>query len=406
MADNIPLTVQRKSIAVCEYDPETCVICMNTGSKRRPLHGAENGRNALMDAARQLQDERILSLNDHDKKHFKFHDKPPDNCYQNYIKRGKRKMKADDDKEITNNSSNNIADSSIDSLDESLEENDVSTLQRASKRAKTQEEEKNVCVICGKDRVYIRDRRYDHHLFTITEEPRAQQLINVARHFIGRESYHGQVHERIALLTVPDRMTDVVRYHKTCLRRYFIDYNGEVMSVMKNLEQEECAIVKGTDKRKEMFEKALLELDLKHNGYPVSHLRNLVNKKLDAFDHMNNRCIKALLIEKYKENIVFTYPEAKRLSQMFFLADFSQAELAEVLWKKISNPVKDVAEAIANKLKATDFGLNDSYCTSDDLRCVYKFMYEYEILYDWISINKCSSEIILMLNFYSFFFSY
>ena len=80
----------------------------------------------------------------------------------------------------------------------------------------------------------------------------------------------------------------------------------------------------------EKFALTIEELNLKNEGYSVTHVRELLNNKLTEFQ-VTNRKVKQTLLDHFGENICFTYPRDKRKSQMFFLAELRSTDIVESL---------------------------------------------------------------------------
>ena len=64
----------------------------------------------------------------------------------------------------------------------------------------------------------------------------------------------------------------------------------------------------------------LTDLDLNRKGYSVSYCRYLMNDLLVDEHSIDNRKVKSMLINHFKDKICFTYSISRRKSQIFFSA--------------------------------------------------------------------------------------
>ena len=185
----------------------------------------------------------------------------------------------------------------------------ISTDTTRIKRRRTSEIK--TCIICGSNRRWnAGNQDYDYKMYRICEVNRAQKLLNAA------ELLQDSVVTRLS--TCYDSDVGAVfaadfEYHKSCMRKYLIDYDRKIESIMDNLEKENTS----TDQVREVFNKIVSTLDLENISYSVSYVREEMNKLL-CNDNITNRSVKTLLLENYGQLICFTYPHNRRNSQMFF----------------------------------------------------------------------------------------
>ena len=96
--------------------------------------------------------------------------------------------------------------------------------------------------------------------------------------------------------------------HKKCMNRYLLQYKRDMdRNISYNLEDFD-------EELKEQFRIMTENLDLDNNAYTVSYCCNFLNEKLTQ--NINNRQVKSLLIDHYRENICFTYPKDRKKSDV------------------------------------------------------------------------------------------
>ena len=97
------------------------------------------------------------------------------------------------------------------------------------------------------------------------------------------------------LNTAGDVFSADIIYQRNCLRKYLLKYNRQVVVLFENIQRSN--------------EAATIDLNCKHfntNSFSLSHIRELVNIKLDADQHIDNRRAKVLLIKYFSDKICFT----------------------------------------------------------------------------------------------------
>ena len=192
-------------------DLEKCILCQT--SKRDKLSEGEKGKQNLLDAARILKDDekskRIIAF---ENEIFRYH---ATSCYSTFIKTSKRKLQPQA------HSSN-------------------SEIPFETTRPKRQKIElKEICVICGQDRIW--DKTTDtriHKRFRLCEQYSAQKLLNAA------ELNRDEVYTRIIFCYeggTEDVFANDIHYHNKCLRKYFKRYDSKIDLIMENLDKEDDA---------------------------------------------------------------------------------------------------------------------------------------------------------------------
>ena len=126
----------------------------------------------------------------------------------------------------------------------------------------------------------------------------------------------------------------------------------------------------------QVFEGLCSKVDLDSRGYTLSECCEKVDKSLVSSKNVgciNNRQLKNLLIEKYGEEIGFTYPRKRNDSQMFYSVNIKSTEMAEQL--QSNDFAEEFAKLLRQELLEFDFGLDASYCDGDDVKlsqAIYK----------------------------------
>ena len=117
----------------------------------------------------------------------------------------------------------------------------------------------------------------------------------------------------VFLNTAGDVFAANILYHRNCLKQYLLKYNRQVVVLFENIQRSNEAATIDLN-YKQLFD----NLDFNTNSFSLSHIRELVNIKLDADQHIDNRLAKVLLIKYFSDKICFTYPDDRRKSQMVY----------------------------------------------------------------------------------------
>ena len=114
------------------------------------------------------------------------------------------------------------------------------------------------------------------------------------------------------------------------------------------------------------------QLKLDTHGYALSECRNKINASLTRPGrdiYINNRRLKNLLMEKFGEDLCFTYSRKRQDSQMFFSSKVKSTDIAEQV-RSIDVIIK-CAKRIRNQMKNYNFDLDESYCDAYDISLIY-----------------------------------
>ena len=310
------------------------------------MHGGDQGRSKVLETAKILGDQTITSLSPVDFSTARYHSK---DCYGPYILKGKRKRESQDTVVENTNEEELLAGPST---------------SRSSKRRKTSSlrKKEKLCVVCGSRTLFKSKHDLSCDLFRICTVGRARKLINAAALFQDVVFDRISVHQDESAIFAADILA-----HKDCIKKYIKRYDDHIEKILYNLELE-ANVASDSDDIVQAFEQVVNTLDIEHIGYTLSTIRDKINSILgDEGVHVTNRQVKSMLIERYKERIVFTYPEMKRSSQMFFGNNIQAIEIAETLKKCDLESVKTIASKIKEEMKAYDFALDQSFCSSNDV---------------------------------------
>ena len=275
-----------------------CVLCQR--KKKECLSSGDKGRTELLSSANKNPSDhrsvRLLSISASDFSEIRYH---AISCYGTFVKACKRSS------ETQNNTDCETTERQVPSPSSSP----AVIEPRKSKRLKVSEP---VCVICGKNRLWVRSSKtIEHTLYRISEKPRAQKILNAGALFqddvFARLSTYHEIGPEAVFAA------DVL-YHATCLRNYLSIYDRKIESIIDNLAKEDDD---ETLETKNAFISVISELEIESKGYSISYVRDKINGKLgDSL--VSNRLVKNRIIEHYGNKICFTYPSNKRICQMFY----------------------------------------------------------------------------------------
>ena len=317
-------TVQLVIFTKKERDLKKCIICQ-VDDKKLSLTSTENGREKIAETSKVLKD----NISDH-KDTFVYHIK----CYRPYILKGSRRKLSGGDEESINN------------------QEKVEVPKKRQKRhssASSTVTSKSICVICNKMKFKgVTDT------FRICEYERAQLFIDATK------CYLDEVHTRTSTLyTAEDVFASDIYCHKLCINNYLLKYKRRKSADEnpKNIERK--------SKIQTSFDKVVSELNFLENGYALSDIRDKTNVLSDSECVIENRKVKELLIEKYGENICFTYPKDRTKSQMVYSKLIPAENIVETIRSK--NIYKECASALKEECLNFDFGLDNTFWDADDL---------------------------------------
>ncbi|KAK4291456.1 hypothetical protein Pmani_035718 [Petrolisthes manimaculis] len=322
-----------------EYDNQ----CKRT-STRENRRGTDDGRAKIRMAAEQLNDSFVIARIKAYSNTFKYHLKPKA-CYSTYILKSKRSAK-------TKSEPGHV---------EEVEEGEGRDSNKAPKRQKritssSCKDNERKCVICDRARESCGTR--NRVLYRISESDRAALFLD-ALNF-----YKDEVKTRCAFLdTAGDVFAADVFYHGNCLRQYLLKYKRQIDALFENIQRsDEAAIIDSNCKC--VFD----SLDFKTSSYSVSHICNLINAKLETDNQIDNRRTKVFLIKYFKDTICFTYPDDRRKSQMVYSSSLLQGNIIESLRSSVKSGPQKIALELLHECKNYDFGLEATYCTSEDVK--------------------------------------
>ena len=183
---------------------------------------------------------------------------------------------------------------------------------------KDRQNEKEVCVICGSDRVWDKSPQCSTRmLFRLCDERPAQKLLNAA------ELNQDSVFIRIAIYYeggVKALFAANILYHNKCLRKYFREYERKIVSIMNNLDKEDRS---KDETVLQVFKIVLSSFDIENCPYSVCFVRDKMNKQLT-----DTEVIKRMLSHNYDG---LCFPQNKRNSQMFFSSKLTPEQIVEAL---------------------------------------------------------------------------
>ena len=242
--------------------------------------------------------------------------------------------------------------------------------------------------MCGSRTLFKSKHDWSCDLFRICTVGRARKLINAAALFQDVVFDRISVHQDESSIFAADILA-----HKDCIKKYIKRYDDHIENILYNLELE-ANVANNTDDIAQAFDQVVNQLDIEHKGYTLSTIRDKINSILgDEGVHVTNRQVKSMLIERYKEGIVFTYPETKRSSQMFFGNNIQAIDIAETLKKCDRESVKTVTSKIEEEIKVYDFALDQSFCSSNDVLIssykLSKLMFETGTFDVWNAFIQC-----------------
>ena len=176
--------------------------------------------------------------------------------------------------------------------------------------------------------------------------------------------YNDEVKTRCVFLsTGGDVFAADVLYHGDCLRQYLLKYNRQVDALFQSIEQSNQAATIDLN-CKHVFD----SLDLKTRGYSITHIRDLFNANLETDQYQDNHWVKVLLIKYFQDTICFTYPDDRQKSQMVYSSSLLQGSIVETLQSSEKSGPQKYALELLHECKSYDFGLDETYCTSEDVK--------------------------------------
>lgn len=215
------------------------------------------------------------------------------------------------------------------------------------------------CIVCDKARETTGDR--ERMLFRFCEKESARDFIDAFTIF------DDDVARRCVLMkTEQDIWANDVLYHKNCLKKYMRRYRYKCSLVLNALEKAEERLEVDT-RVASVFDALSSELNSGY-GISLSHITGLINDGLEEHLKMKNRNVKVLLSKHFGESVCFTIPAQRNKSTMVYSSHLMVGSVIEATRQTVEHSYKNVAEELRSECKNYDFGLQDTYCTSEDLK--------------------------------------
>ena len=297
-------------------------------------------------AAEQLEDSLIISRINLCSDAFKYHQNPKA-CYSAYLLKSNRSVKNKGKPEV---------------VQMEVEDGESSDSHEAPKRRKQsscssmESEVEKKCVICDRAREGGGDR--SRLLYRISESDRAALFLDAINF------YNDEVKTRCVFLsTAGDVFAADVLYHGNCLQQYLLKYNRQVDALFQNIKRSNQVATIDLN-CKHVFD----SLDLKTRGYSITHICDLINANLETDQYQDNCQIKVLLIKYFQDTICFTYPDDRWKSQMVYSSSLLQGSIVETLQSSEKSGPPKYALELLHECKSYDFGLDETYCTSEDVK--------------------------------------
>ena len=210
--------------------------------------------------------------------------------------------------------------------------------------------QKQTCVICGKKQEKNEVRKY-----RICEKPRAQNLIDAAI------LLKDEVYTRISYLkTVQEIFSADLRYHRDCFNKYLHKYNyARNPRGTENIEQEKS--------KRHYFNKYVQFLENiieQGRGITLSEVRDLIKEK-EGVDIFTNE-IKLFMKETFGDRIQFCAAERKNQSILVCSSSITVNDAINLL--RNTNVVKEAASKLCHALLKIDFGIDEKFCDSEELK--------------------------------------
>lgn len=204
------------------------------------------------------------------------------------------------------------------------------------------------CIICAKKsckQVYTKYR--------ISESNRASSFLCATNYF------QDAVFERTCDLQDPCSVFGAdIYYHNECMIKYMYKYESRNKDIIPKCSAKRLA-----------WNQIVPELEegLKNGkGYELSAIRDYLNT-IDSMCNFHNREVKVFLTNQFGGGIDFSYPDNLRKSMMVFSVSNTAANVFAERIRSVDS-LQVCAALIRRSLDNYDFGLDDSFCDSHDLR--------------------------------------
>ena len=232
---------------------ELCIICQRTKDKNgsKKLTSAEKGRETVIKTSEKLDDGKIAGIEPCDLVNIQYH---VDTCYGAYKKKGERcaekqKRKVDgDEPDISPNTS------------------PANRTKRSKPSEPTTDLQEKPCIICGHVKFQGVKKKS-----RVEEAERADCLMKAAR--FNKDDVYTRM---IFMKEIGDVFASDVMYHQNCIRNYLLKFERAIEKILS----QDFGNTNGTNIIKETFMETIETITPDSNGYALSDIRDIINKKL------------------------------------------------------------------------------------------------------------------------------
>lgn len=240
---------------------------------------------------------------------------------------------------------------------------------RRSSRNELKIDTSNKCLICGKQ-----SRNKNKTLLLCSEISAAEQILNIAR------KKQDDVFTKISICEHPaDLFAMEVRYHKHCYRDYLRQPRNSENPAGRPSSQIPHGILM------EAFEKLIDEMKdkLTSHSFEVSFLGKRLAELTEIEDAIvENRVMKSLLIDKYGENVLFSYPSDRSKSSLVFMGNIPLDEVIEhIRTVNSTNYTVQVAKQLRKEILNTKV-MPDGYLCDEIL--IEQFLQKGQLPNNWL----------------------
>ena len=328
-------------------DLSKCIICKkkNGTNSMDILSNSAGSRSKIILSSQTLNDGLLDALNEVEVQQILFHSK---SCYSRYTLKASRVKEPD--------SSPNVV--PTEPISPNTTTRSSARLSSPPPTASTSVSEKSIdplserCTICN----FVR-KKHVREKYRICEK-------NRARCFYAAINFnHDDVFTRCALIEKYEDIFAADMYvHKSCIRSYLRQFERDTQSILNSMD----SIDEDEEDIHSAFDFLLTTLDLRYHGYDLTACRKFINGILPSSKVITNRAFRILLSNKYGDNIAFTNPHDTSKPQMFYSVGIDASSVVETV--RNTDPMKGCTTLLRTELRQYDFGLENSFCDSDDLR--------------------------------------
>ncbi|KAJ8673736.1 hypothetical protein QAD02_004998 [Eretmocerus hayati] len=353
------IIVPQKRKEPCECDVIQCIICDGTsGVVQKPKEESYVTLRHAADRRKDVVAERYQVLYDpcSDKQTFSWHRE----CYGNYVNESKIVRR---EKELTRHEERPV---DVDQICDRAHDILSSTEQRHCRSSTKLVNLKSDCIICKKDRY-----KQERGTFVMTDPEKIARFISVARHKLDNVFT-----EISTYCTVEGIISKNLHYHATCLRNYLYIPKENPKDTGRPISKDPKVI-------ETAFKMMLSKINLHNRAFELSTLTNILN---DCIEDKNiqiiNKDMKNILINKYGNSVLFSYPMEKSKSPSVVVADVSADNLLERL-RQLSDPqreIQEVTQKLRNEIDSMEIDLSKFVC---DDRVIEQYLNEFKLPPTW-----------------------